>query len=207
MHRILFTSLLIFGTACDGGGGPTVPGGGATGTVRGEINDNTGVAVPNATVTLTGNGQALRTTTTNTTGVFVFNTVAVGSYTVAVTPPTGFTLAGAGTAAVTVTSGQQANVNTFVFNRITGGGGNAPAFADVSMVNTSFQPQQVEVAVGGTVRFTNNDNTAHNATGQGGIQTGNLNAGQVSDRVMTTAGTFAYACTLHAGMNGTVVVR
>jgi plastocyanin len=211
MRRLLPAVALILSAACssDSGGGPTVPGGNSTGTIRGSVTDNTNAAVVGATVALTGNGQAARTTTTNTEGVYTFNAVQVGSYTIAITPPTGFTLSGAGTAAVTVASGQQANVNAIVLNRTTtgGGGGNAPSLVDISMVNTSFQPQQAEVAVGGTVRFTNNDAVNHNALGGGGIQTGDMAPGQVRERVMTTAGLFQYNCTLHPGMSGSIRVR
>jgi plastocyanin len=208
MRRALFASAIILLAACgDGDGGFTVPGNTTSGSIRGVVNDNTGAAVLGATLTLTGSGISARTATSNTLGVYVFNTVPVGAYVLSIAAPTGFTVNGLGTAGVAVSANQQSNVDTFVLDRSTGGGGNPPNLVDISMVNTSFQPQSAEVAIGGTVRFTNNDNTDHNATGQGGIQTGNLTPGQSSSRVMTTAGLFAYSCTIHAGMTGSIRVR
>jgi plastocyanin len=206
MRRFIRAAAVILLAACGGSdGGPSDPGGGnSLGSIRGNVNDNTGAPVPSATVNLTGNAQSSRSTTTGTDGAYTFPNVAVGAYTVAVTPPAGFAIGTASTATITVTSGQQANVSAFVLNRTTTGG--PLTLVDVSMVNTQFSPQQVEVAVGGRVRFTNNDNIEHNATSSS-FQTGNMSAGQVREQVMPTAGTFAYSCTLHAGMNGTITVR
>jgi plastocyanin len=97
-------------------------------------------------------------------------------------------------------------VNAFVLNRTTQGGGGPPLLAEVSMVNTSFSPQQVEVAVGGTLRFTNNDAVQHNATAAS-FATGTMNPGQVREQTVGSAGTFSYSCTLHPGMTGSVIVR
>jgi plastocyanin len=207
MRRLILAAALTALTACGSdGGGPSGPSTNTNGTVRGVVNDNTGAPVASASVALTGTGQAARSTTTGNDGTYTFATVPAGAYTVAVTPPAGFTLSGGGTSAITVTAGQQTSVGTFVLNRTTTGG--PPAIADVSMINTSFSPQQVEVAIGGTLRFTNNDPVQHNATGAGGtIATGNMNQGQVRTQVMASAGTFNYSCTLHPGMSGTVTVR
>jgi plastocyanin len=210
MRRILFASAFALLAACSGDdGGVTVPGNTSSGTVRGTVNDNTGAAVLGATLTLTGSGISARTANTNTLGVYVFNTVPVGAYVLSIAAPTGYTVSGLGTSTVSVTANQQSNVDPFVLNRTTtgGGGGPAPNLVDISMVNTSFQPDSVDVAIGGTVRWTNNDNTQHNATGQGAIQTPNLNPGQSSSRVMSTAGVFTYNCTIHPSMTGKIRVR
>jgi plastocyanin len=207
MRRLLGVAAVIIAASC-GGDSPTNPNNGGNtgvGTVRGNVNDNTGAPVANATVALSGAGQATRNTTSGTDGVYNFTGVAAGAYTVAVTPPTGFTLSAGGTAAVTVVANQQASVGAFVLNRTTGGAG-PPALVDISMVNTAFSPASIEVAVGGTVRFTNNDGVQHNATAAV-FQTGTMNPGQVREQVMGSAGTFAYSCTLHAGMNGSITVR
>jgi plastocyanin len=133
--------------------------------------------------------------------------VEAGTYTVAVTPPSGYSLgSGSGTTTVAVVAGQQAGVAVIQLTK-QAPGGPAPLLAEVSMANTAFNPQSVEVRVGGSVRWTNNDNTAHNATGAGFTSTGNMNPGAAIERQMDTAGTFQYSCTLHAGMNGTIVVR
>ena len=73
-----------------------------------------------------------------------------------------------------------------------------------------FTPSQVDIAQGGTVTWQFGTVT-HNVTfGAGSAGTpsniGNTASANVS-RTFATAGTFAYACTLHAGMSGTVVVH
>ena len=206
-HQAAIAGLFV-AVACGGGdGGPTNPNNNPqTGTVQGSVQDQTGAGVAGASVALRATGQTTRNTNTNSAGSYTFTNVAVGAWTVAVTPPSGYSLgANAGTSPVTVVAGQQVGVPAIVVTK-QASGGPAPAFAEVSMVNNSFNPQQVEVAVGGTVRFTNNDAVQHNATGAA-IATGNLNGGQSSEQRMNAAGTFQYSCTLHSGMNGTVVVR
>ena len=208
-HRLATMVAVLFSTACGGGGGG---GGGVvnpptTGSVRGTVVDQTAAPVPSAAVALTATGQTARNTTSAADGVYNFANVPVGSWTVTVTPPTGYTLgAGTGTANVNVTGGQQANAAAITLNK-TQVQPPAPATASVSMENTSFVPQTAEVRVGGTVRWTNNDAVQHNATGAN-FATPNLNAGQQSAAVtFNTAGSFNYSCTLHAGMTGTITVR
>ncbi len=193
-------------TACGGGGGGGVTNPNpTTGSVRGSVTDNTGAPVVGATVVLSAAGQANRSATTAATGLYAFNTIPAGAFTVTVTVPTGYT-AGAGgvTAPVTVVAGQQANVAAIVLTR--NAPTPAPTLVNVSMANTAFNPQNIELAVGGTVRFTNNDVVVHNATGTN-LTTGNMDPGAVVSRVINVAGTINYSCTLHSGMNGTIVVR
>lgn len=203
--------LLILGCGggdSGGGGGPTTPLV-TTGSVRGNVTDQSGAGIGGATVGMTATGQAARSTTTGSDGVYSFNAIPPGAYTIAVTPPAGFTIgSGTGTTTVTIVGGQQATASAIVLAKVTtGGGGNPnPQTVDVAMVNTSFSPPEVTINAGDRVRFTNRDNTAHNATG-GGIATGDLNPNQSATATMPNTGRFNYSCTLHAGMNGTVVVR
>ncbi len=86
-------------------------------------------------------------------------------------------------------------------------GANATVDATPSLV---FDPAQADITTGGTVtwRF---GTVTHNVTftGTGAGTPANVDnttsANQV--RTFTTAGSFPYHCTLHAGMNGTVVVH
>ena len=200
-------SLLVL-AACGGGdSGLTQPSNNnQVGNVQGSVVDQTGAAVASAGVALQRSGQTTRNTTTSANGSYSFTGVATGAWTVAVTPPSGFSLGtGTGTSAVTVVAGQQVGVPAIVVNK-QAAGGPAPSSAEVSMANTAFAPQQVEVAVGGRVRFTNNDAVQHNATG-GGFATPNLNPGQSNEVTLNTAGTINYACTIHPSMTGTIVVR
>jgi plastocyanin len=199
---------LLLAACGGGGGGPTQPdnNNNQVGTVQGTVVDQSGAAVPSASVALQRTGQSTRNTTTNASGSYSFASVATGAWTVAVTPPSGFSLgSGTGSSAVTVVAGQQASVAPIVLNKLTQGGP-PPAAVDVSMVNTSFNPQQVEVAAGGTVRFTNNDGVDHNASSNQFL-TGNLTPGQSREVRLNNAGTVTYSCTLHAGMTGSIVVR
>ena len=83
----------------------------------------------------------------------------------------------------------------------------------ISMVadrgNQSYAPNPTTMRVGQTVAWKNNDSTAHDATQDASrFQTGTVNAGGTSAPLtMSTAGTFAYHCTLHPGMVGTLVVQ
>jgi plastocyanin len=76
-------------------------------------------------------------------------------------------------------------------------------------VDNQFTPPQVDISLGGTVTWQFGA-AAHNVTF--GSTTGaptNINDSQSTSvtRTFTTAGSFSYACTLHPGMNGMVVVH
>jgi plastocyanin len=89
----------------------------------------------------------------------------------------------------------------------------APAGATAAVqANTSqhFVPAQVDITAGGTVTWQFSTLT-HNVTFSGSAVGTPANipdtfSANVS-RSFTTAGTFAYQCTIHAGMTGTVVVH
>ena len=61
-----------------------------TGTVRGEVRDQSGAVVPNATVTIeASNTKTSQTVQSGDGGEYQFNNLAVGSYTITVQPPSG----------------------------------------------------------------------------------------------------------------------
>ena len=73
------------------------------------------------------------------------------------------------------------------------------------MRSFAFNPAVVNVNVGDTVRWTNDDGVAHNVSGLGvGTPSGNF-LGTYS-ATFTQAGSFPYICSLHSGMAGTVNV-
>ncbi len=73
--------------------------------------------------------------------------------------------------------------------------------------NVSFTTKEVDVAVGGTVVFDNQDTQAHTATAdQGSFDTGRIEAGTKKTVSFATAGTFAFHCSIHPTMKATVVV-
>ena len=76
------------------------------------------------------------------------------------------------------------------------------------MTTTAFAPNRITVGVGGSVTWTNNDNTSHNATANDGTwNSGNIAPGASFTRSFPTAGSFPYHCTIHPGMVATVVVQ
>jgi len=77
-----------------------------------------------------------------------------------------------------------------------------------TLTTTAYSPNPVSVAVGGTVTWTNNDVTAHDATADdGSFRSGTLAPGATFSKTFSTAGTFTYKCTIHPNMVGTVTVR
>jgi len=82
----------------------------------------------------------------------------------------------------------------------------APATASVTLANKAFSPSSVTIAVGGTVTWTNNDG-AHNVTANGGTFKSPIFSTGTFKFTFTKAGTYPYSCTLHGGMNGTVIVQ
>ncbi len=77
---------------------------------------------------------------------------------------------------------------------------------DVSIQNFAFQPQNVTVLVGSTVRWTNLDGSSHTSTSPGNWDSGNLNQGQTFSRTFDTVGTYNYFCGYHTGMTGSITV-
>ena len=76
----------------------------------------------------------------------------------------------------------------------------------VSIAGFAFSPGTVTVTEGDTVTWTNDDATAHTATGDG-FDSERLDPGQTATITFSTAGTYAYGCAIHAQMQGTVVVE
>jgi plastocyanin len=78
----------------------------------------------------------------------------------------------------------------------------------VAVSNNQFSPAAIQVAVGATVTWTWIVGAAqHNVTFATGTPSANLSANATYQRSFPMVGTFTYQCTLHPGMNGTVVVQ
>lgn len=72
----------------------------------------------------------------------------------------------------------------------------------------AYSPDDLTVAVGATVTWTNTDSVAHTSTSDAaGWNSGEVAPGGRFSVAFQTAGTFPYHCTIHPGMIGTVVVR
>ena len=77
-----------------------------------------------------------------------------------------------------------------------------------SLTTTAYVPDSVNVAVGTTVKWTNNDVIAHNVTSTNNLFfSPTMGAGATFSQTFMTAGTFPYYCTIHVGMTGTVTVQ
>ena len=85
-------------------------------------------------------------------------------------------------------------------------GGALAADSGVTIAGFAFSPQSITIDVGDTVTWTNNDDVDHTATGPGFDTSTITSGGGTATVTFNTAGTFAYHCTIHPSMTGTVVV-
>jgi LPXTG-motif cell wall-anchored protein len=84
----------------------------------------------------------------------------------------------------------------------------AAATKSVTISDFKFSPAEITIQQGDTVTWTNDGPTAHSATASdGSFDTGIFSAGGSRSRTFDEAGTFAYICTPHPNMHGTVVVE
>lgn len=78
--------------------------------------------------------------------------------------------------------------------------------ATVDIKQFKFGPAETHIAIGGTVTWTNSDNQKHTATSSGGFDTGAIEPGSTGKATFAKAGTFAYICSFHPFMKGTIIV-
>lgn len=117
------------------------------------------------------------------------------------------TAVAAGTSTVTATMVTVDGTRTAT-SEITVSAQSFPTSADVNLLTATFSPTSVDITAGGTVRFINNSGVEHNVT------FATLAANDIPNhmsgtntRTFGSAGSFAYSCTIHSGMNGTVVAH
>jgi plastocyanin len=132
------------------------------------------------------------------------------------TNATTITSAGNATNATTTTgAGNATNATTTTAG--TSGGGNATNSVSIvsgssTLTDTAYQPNPVQVSVGSTVTWTNDDAQPHTATsGQNATPDGTFDSGIMApqgtfEHTFTEAGEFPYFCLLHPNMVGTVSV-
>ena len=70
----------------------------------------------------------------------------------------------------------------------------------------AFDPATLEVKVGDTVTFKNEDSAPHNVSIDG-KQLGNQDQGASVTWTAEKAGSFPYSCTIHPAMTGEIVVK
>jgi plastocyanin len=123
----------------------------------------------------------------------------------ATSPPAVTTQSTSLAAAPTTTTAVVATTPTEVVS--TDASGSTPATAGaVGIADFKFGPDTVNVPVGGSVVWTNNDTQQHTATSAGNFDAGAIQPGSSATVEFPTAGTFAYICSFHPFMMGTVVV-
>lgn len=77
----------------------------------------------------------------------------------------------------------------------------------VAISDFAFKPAEVQVVAGQTVTWQNTSTTQHTVTADdGSFDSGPLGLNDQFANVFGTPGTYAYHCTIHPGMKGSVVV-
>ena len=95
-----------------------------------------------------------------------------------------------------------------------GEGGNATApsgdavrSAKVEIVDFAYDPDPITVEEGGKVTWINRDSDPHTATAEdGSFDTGTLDEGKLKSETFKEPGSYAYICSIHPDMTGTVEV-
>ena len=82
---------------------------------------------------------------------------------------------------------------------------------EVEIPSISFDPEEVTVEAGTTVKWTNSDDLPHTVTKDGGpgedFDSGDLEPGDEFEQTFDEPGTVDYVCTIHPGQAGTVIVE
>jgi plastocyanin len=84
----------------------------------------------------------------------------------------------------------------------------APTTHTVVIAGMKFVPESLTVRRGDTVRWVNEDFFPHTATASNrSFDSGNIGTNEAWAYVAKQDGTFAYVCTLHPTMKGTLIVE
>ena len=84
---------------------------------------------------------------------------------------------------------------------------------EVGMKGIKFDPEEVTVKAGGTVKWTNNESVPHDVTKEDGPGAdfssgkGNMKQDDTYEQTFKEAGTIDYVCTIHPNMTGKVTVE
>lgn len=77
-----------------------------------------------------------------------------------------------------------------------------------TLTTTAYSPNPLNISVGTTVIWRNNDNMAHTSTANGGAwDSGVIQPSGQFSFALQSRGTFPYHCTIHPNMVGTVNVQ
>lgn len=83
------------------------------------------------------------------------------------------------------------------------------ATVNITIGDNFFDPKSATANVGDTIVWTNTGRNPHDVTASNGAFSSprNLAPGSTFSYVATTAGTFAYTCTIHVNHDGTLVIQ
>ncbi len=105
--------------------------------------------------------------------------------------------------AVVMTAGCTSSSNPSSSPQVSTAGQNS-----VTMKGLAFNPSALTINKGANVTWTNDDSTTHTVTSDtGAFDSGNMNPGATYTRQFNDTGTFAYHCTIHTFMKGTITVQ
>ena len=85
----------------------------------------------------------------------------------------------------------------------------APAATKVTIKSLKYLADTTEIRTGETVEWVNDDLTPHTVTSDSGgeLNSGSIDVGATWSHTFSKPGTFAYFCTFHREMKGTVIVK
>lgn len=116
-----------------------------------------------------------------------------------------------GVFAITHKSDTNNNTSQSSTNSTSSSASQSPASGSIDIKNMMFTPPQISIQKGGTVTWTNNDNTTHTViddlTNVGGPASGDIPPGGTYSFTFNKTGSFQYHCRIHPSMRGTIVVK
>jgi plastocyanin len=82
-----------------------------------------------------------------------------------------------------------------------------PSPVEVSIQEFAYTPDPIQIPVGTTVRWTNNDDDEHTVTSDTGVfDSDELDPGESFEYRFDVPGTYPYHCEIHPSVQGTVIV-
>ena len=77
----------------------------------------------------------------------------------------------------------------------------------ISIKNFAFNPAIINIKIGTTVTWTNEDSVSHTVTSEENFDSGTLTSGETFVFTFNDKGTFDYICTIHPSMKGKIIVN
>ena len=82
-----------------------------------------------------------------------------------------------------------------------------PGIHEITMTANTFVPAELTVSAGSTVTWENTSSVLHTVTSEDGLFDEELPPDATFSFVFDVPGTYDYVCTLHPGMEGTIIVE